>query len=114
MQNKKSTAIIPKRRALLYAQWLEHFASWEVSGQTKQAYCLSNNLSFDAFKKQFSRSRQTTKRVQSQSSKYFTPVQLIDTPASRAIEFVFTSGVVVKISSSAPLHSVLKSLEAYL
>jgi hypothetical protein len=71
-------------------------------------YCLSNNLFFDAFKKQFSRSRQTTKRVQSQSSKYFTPVQLIDTPASQAIEFVFTSGVVVKISSSAPLHSVAK------
>ena len=114
MQNKKSTAIIPKRRALLYAQWLEHFASWQVSGQTKQAYCLSNNLSFDAFKKQFSRSRQTTKRVQQRPSEHFIPVQLIDVPISQAIEFIFTSGVVMKIASSAPLHSVLKSLEAYL
>lgn len=113
MQSKKSTAIIPKRRALLYTQWLEHFACWQKSGQSRESYCLSNNLSIGAFKKQYSRSQQTKKGVQ-RSSGNFVPVQLIDTPAFGAIEFIFTSGVVMKISSSAPLHSVLKSLEAYL
>ena len=113
MQNKKSTAIMPKRRVLLYEQWLEHFACWQKSGQSRESYCLSNNLSIGAFKKQHARSRQTKKGVQ-RSPINFVPVQLMDAPASQAIEFIFTSGVVMKISSSAPLHSVLKSLEAYL
>ena len=113
MQHKESTPRAPKRRPLLYAEWLEHFTSWKASGQTQQAYCLSNNLSLVAFIKQYSRKKKTEK-ITPQSTGNFLPVQLIDTPVSQPIELIFRSGMVMKIPSSVPFDSVLKSLKSYL
>ena len=112
MQNKESTARAP-RRPLLYAEWVEHFTSWKASGQTKQLYCLSNNLSLVAFIKQYSRNKKIEKTTP-QSTGNFLPVQLIGTPESQPIELTFRSGLVMKIPSSVPFDSVLKSLKTYL
>ena len=109
MQDKKLT----ERKRLLYSKWLKHIGSWESSGQMKQDYCIAHNLSFDAFKKPYTKYKQATRKTQ-QSPGHFIPVQLTDITKPQAIELIFPGGLLIKIPPSLSLHSVFKSLKIYL
>ena len=115
MHNKNSSTTPIKRQRLLHTQWLEHFSAWNTSGQTQQAYCLSQNFSLQAFKKHYARYRNQLKNKMLQASEpLFIPVQLTDTAESEHMEFIFRSGVILKIPSSVSLKTTLESLEPYL
>jgi hypothetical protein len=124
MDNKTATKLLVKRRPRLsYAQWLDHFSCWQKSDQTQEAYCGAHQLSLPSFKKHRSRSQQETKSEREREIKkaaktatHFVPLQLTPSvsPAASDIEFIFRSGVVMKIPATSSLRSVLKSLEDYL
>lgn len=116
----KSAATAPtKPPRLLFVQWLEHFQVWQSSDQTVEEYCQLNHLSVKAFKKQYNRSRREAAQtngttLSALTAKQFAPVTLVGASSTSAIEFIFRSGVVMKIPASSSLPAVLKSLEAYL
>jgi hypothetical protein len=116
MHNKNSLAVTVKRTRLVYAQWLEHFSAWTASGQTQQAYCLSQNLSLQAFKKHYARHRrhQNENKITPPLDPLFIAVKLTRPVETERIEFIFRSGVILKIPASVSLKSMLKSLEHYL
>lgn len=114
MQNKEAIKVISKRKRLLYSEWLKHFYCWQASGQTKQAYCIAHNISFEAFKKQYSVRNKESKKIVEKSPCAFVPVQLSNEPITQVIELIFPSGVLIKIPSSLPLPSVIKSVKNYL
>ena len=119
MHDEKTDDVIIKRPNVLYARWLEHFAVWQESDQTEEAYCALHNLSVKAFKKQYARYKRASflssnTNPQESPAKNFASVKLIGSSVPSAIEFIFRSGVVMKIPPSVSLPSILKSLEAYL
>lgn len=119
MHDEATDEVIIKRPNVMYARWLEHFAVWQAGDQTEEAYCALHNLSVKAFKKQYSRYKRASSlssntNPQESPTKNFASVKLIGSSVSCAIEFIFRSGVVMKIPSQALLPSILKSLEAYL
>lgn len=119
MHDEKTDDVIIKRPNVMYARWLEHFAVWQESDQTEEAYCALHNLSVKAFKKQYSRykrasSLSSSTNPQGSPTKNFASVKLIGPSVPSAIELIFRSGVVMKIPASVPLTSILQSLSSYL
>ena len=122
MQGKKTNKELTKKHPrLFYEEWLKHFAVWQASGESQANYCERHNLSLKAFKKQYSRSRQEGALAKNENTVStpkpagnFVPVKLVGASAITAIEFIFRSGVVMKIPYSCCLSSVLNSLEDYL
>jgi hypothetical protein len=94
MHNKSSSEVTVKRKRLVYAQWLEHFSAWKASDQTQKAYCLSHNLSLQAFKKHYARHRrhQSENKITPFLDPLFIPVQLTSSVEAERIEFIFRSG----------------------
>ncbi len=123
MQGKKTNEEIIKRPRLFYEKWLKHFAAWQASGESEAKYCARYNLSLKAFKKHYWRSRKEKALTENsggsvvsrpQPAGNFAPVKLVGVSTTATIEFIFRSGVVMKVPSSASLVAVLKSLEIYL
>lgn len=76
----------------LASYWLQQIEAWQSSGQTQQAYCKTNALSYHRFGYWRRKFRQ---QVQSQKGSGFVPVTHSATSQSAGLSLAFPSGLVL-------------------
>ena len=80
----------------LSSYWLQQIEAWQSSGETQQAYCKTNELSYHRFGYWRRKFRQQSQEVQSQKGSGFVPVTPSATPPSAGLSLVFPSGLVLR------------------
>ena len=76
--------------------WLQQIEAWQSSGQTQQAYCKSNNLSYHRFGYWRRKFRQQSQEAQSQKDSGFVPVTPSAATQSAGLSLAFPSGLVLR------------------
>ena len=80
----------------LASHWLQQIEAWQSSGQTQQAYCTTNDLSYHRFGYWWRKFRQQSQEVQSQKGSGFVPVTHSTTSQSAGLSLAFPSGLVLR------------------
>jgi transposase len=80
----------------LASYWLQQIEAWPSSGQTQQAYCKTNELSYHRFGYWRRKFRQCSQETQSQKGSGFVPVTQSATSQSVGLSLVFPSGLVLR------------------
>jgi hypothetical protein len=80
----------------LASYWLQQIEAWQSSGQTQQAYCTTNDLSYHRFGYWWRKFRQQSQEVQSQKGSGFVPVTHSATSQSAGLSLAFPSGLVLR------------------
>jgi hypothetical protein len=80
----------------LASYWLQHIEAWQSSGQTQQAYCKTNELSYHRFGYWSRKFRQQSQEAQSQKGSGFVPVTHSATSQSAGLSLAFPSGLVLR------------------
>ena len=76
--------------------WLQQIEAWQSSGQTQQAYCKSNNLSYHRFGYWRRKFRQQSQEAQSQKDSGFVPVTHSAISQSVGLSLAFPNGLVLR------------------
>ena len=80
----------------LASYWLQQIEAWQSSGQTQQAYCKTNELSYHRFGYWRRKFRQRSQAAQSQKGSGFVPVTHSATSQSVGLSLAFPSGLVLR------------------
>ena len=80
----------------LASYWLQQIEAWQSSGQTQQAYCTTNDLSYHRFGYWWRKFRQQSQEVLSQKGSGFVPVTHSATSPSAGLSLAFPSGLVLR------------------
>ena len=80
----------------LASYWLQQIEAWQSSGQTQQAYCKSNNLSYHRFGYWRRKFRQQSQEAQSQKGSGFVPVTHSAISQSVGLSLAFPNGLVLR------------------
>jgi len=80
----------------LASYWLQQIAAWPSSGQTQQAYCKANKLSYHRFGYWRRKFLQQSQEAHSQKGSGFVPVTHSATSQSAGLSLVFPSGLVLR------------------
>ena len=80
----------------LASYWLQQIEAWQSSGQTQQAYCKANELSYHRFGYWRRKFRQQSQEVQSQKGSGFVPVTPSAATQSAGLSLAFPSGLVLR------------------
>jgi hypothetical protein len=80
----------------LASYWLQQIEAWQSSGQTQQAYCKTNALSYHRFGYWRRKFRQQSQEAQSQKGSGFVPVTHSATSHSAGLSLAFPSGLVLR------------------
>ena len=78
----------------LASYWLQQIEAWQSSGQTQQAYCKTNELSYHRFGYWRRKFRQQSQEAQSQ--KCFVPVTHSAISQPTGLSLAFPSGLVLR------------------
>ena len=87
---------MPSEAESLARYWLQQIEAWQSSGQTQQAYCKTNDLSYHRFGYWRRKFRQQSLEAQSQKGSGFVPVIHSATSQSAGLSLVFPSGLVLR------------------
>ena len=80
----------------LASYWLQQIEAWQSSGQTQQAYCKTNDLSYHRFGYWLRKFRRQSQEAQSQKGSGFVPVTHSATSPSAGLSLAFPSGLVLR------------------
>ena len=80
----------------LASYWLQQIEAWQSSGQTQQAYCKINELSYHRFGYWRRKFRQQSQEVRSQKGSGFVPVTPSAATQSAGLSLAFPSGLVLR------------------
>ena len=80
----------------LASYWLQQIEAWQSSGQTQQAYCTTNALSYHRFGYWRRKSRQQSQETQSRKGSGFVPVTHSATSQSAGLSLAFPNGLVLR------------------
>jgi hypothetical protein len=80
----------------LASYWLQQIEAWQSSGQTQQAYCKTNELSYHRFGYWRRKFRQQSQAAQSQKDSGFVPVTHSATSQSAGLSLAFPNGLVLR------------------
>ena len=80
----------------LASYWQQQIAAWQSSGQTQQAYCKTNDLSYHRFGYWLRKFRRQSQEAQSQKGSGFVPVTHSATSQSAGLSLAFPSGLVLR------------------
>ena len=80
----------------LASYWLQQIEAWQSSGQTQQAYCKTNELSYHRFGYWRRKFRQQSQEAQSQKGSGFVPVTHSATFQSAGLSLAFPNGLVLR------------------
>ena len=80
----------------LASYWLQQIEAWQSSGQTQQAYCKTNELSYHRFGYWRRKFRQQSQEAQSQKGSGFVPVTPSAATQSAGLSLAFPSGLVLR------------------
>ena len=80
----------------LASYWQQQIEAWQSSGQTQQAYCKSNALSYHRFGYWSRKFRQQSQESQSQKGSGFVPVTHSATSQSAGLSLALPSGLVLR------------------
>mgnify|MGYP001820289440 CR=1 FL=1 len=80
----------------LASYWLQQIKAWQSSGQTQQAYCKTNELSYHRFGYWSRKFRQQSQEAQSRKSSGFVAVTHSATSPSAGLSLAFPSGLVLR------------------
>ena len=78
----------------LASYWLQQIEAWQSSGQTQQAYCKANKLSYHRFG--YWRRKFLQQSQEAQSQKGFVPVTHSAASQSAGLSLVLPSGLVLR------------------
>ena len=87
---------MPSEAESLARYWLQQIEAWQSSGQTQQAYCKANELSYHRFGYWRRKFRQQSQEVQSQKGSGFVPVTPSAATQSAGLSLAFPSGLVLR------------------
>ena len=76
----------------LASYWLQQIEAWPSSGQTQQAYCKTNALSYHRFGYWRRKFRQQSQEAQNQKGSGFVPVTHSATSQSAGLSLAFPNG----------------------
>jgi len=76
--------------------WQQHIEAWRSSGQTQQAYCKVNELSYHRFGYWHRKFRRQSQQAKSQKGSGFVPVTHSATSQSVGLSLAFPSGLVLR------------------
>ena len=97
----------------LASYWLQQIEVWQSSGQTQQAYCKTNDLSYHRFGYWLRKFRRQSQEAQSQKSSGFVPVTHSAPSQSTGLSLALPSGLVLRgiAADNLPLvHQLLSRL----
>ena len=94
----------------LASYWQQQIAAWQSSGQTQQAYCKTNDLSYHRFGYWLRKFRRQSQEAQSQKGSGFVPVTHSDTSQSAGLSLALPSGLVLRGISGDNLPVVYQLL----
>ena len=80
----------------LASYWHNQIEAWQSSGQTQQAYCKTNELSYHRFGYWRRKFRQRSQEAQSRKGSGFVPVTPSATSQSTGLSLAFPSGLVLR------------------
>ena len=80
----------------LASYWLQQIEAWQSSGQTQQAYCKTNDLSYHRFGYWLRKFRRQAQEAQSQKGSSFVPVTHSAPSQSTGLSLAFPSGLVLR------------------
>ena len=80
----------------LSSYWLQQIEAWQSSGQTQQAYCNANKLSYHRFGYWRRKFLQQSQEAQSQKGSGFVPVTHSATSPSAGLSLAFPNGLVLR------------------
>ena len=80
----------------LASYWLQQIEAWQSSGQTQQAYCKTNALSYHRFGYWSRKFRQQSQEAQSQKDSGFVPVTHSAISQPTGLSLAFPSGLVLR------------------
>ena len=80
----------------LASYWLQQIEAWQSSGQTQQAYCKTNDMSYHRFGYWRRKFLQQSQEVQSRKGSGFVPVTHSATSPSAGLSLAFPSGLVLR------------------
>lgn len=80
----------------LSSYWLQQIEAWPSSGQTQQAYCKTNELSYHRFGYWRRKFLQQSQEAQSQQGSGFVPVTHSAASQSAGLSLVLPSGLVLR------------------
>ena len=80
----------------LSSYWLQQIEAWQSSGQTQQAYCKTNELSYHRFGYWRRKFLQQSQEAQSQQGSGFVPVSHSVTSQSAGLSLALPSGLVLR------------------
>lgn len=88
----------------LASYWRQQIEAWQSSGQTQQAYCRANELSYHRFGYWRRKFRQQSQDAQSQKGSGFVPVTRAG-PSPAGLSLAFPSGLVLRgiVSDNLPV-----------
>ena len=90
--------------------WLQQIEAWQSSGQTQQAYCKSNALSYHRFGYWRRKFRQRSQKAQKQKGSGFVPVTHSAIAPSAGLSLAFPSGLVLRGIAGDNLPAVYQLL----
>ena len=80
----------------LASYWQQQIETWQSSGQTQQAYCKANDLSYHRFGYWWRKFRQQAQEVQSQKGSGFVPVTHSAPSQCTGLSLALPSGLVLR------------------
>ena len=80
----------------LASYWLQQIEAWQSSGQTQQAYCKTNELSYHRFGYWSRKFRRQSQEAQSQKGSSFVPVTHPATSQSAGLSLALPNGLVLR------------------
>jgi len=80
----------------LSSYWLQQIEAWQSSGQTQQAYCKANALSYHRFGYWRRKFLQQSQETQSRKGSGFVPVSHSVTSPSAGLSLALPSGLVLR------------------
>lgn len=112
MLSKKKSHSGQKDKRLRHNQWLSHIACCAKQKLNPKDYCVQQGLSLKGFKQH----EWLERRKQKQTPSNFALVKVVNEPVAVVshYEIVYPRGVHLRVPTSSPLPTLLKSLEVYL
>lgn len=98
------------RSEALASHWQQHIEAWQSSGQTQQAYCKANALSYHRFGYWRHKLRQSSPAGQRQKDSGFVPVTHSESLQSAGLSLVFPSGLILRGIAGNNLSAVYQLL----
>ena len=80
----------------LASYWLQQIEAWQSSGQTQQAYCKTNDLSYHRFGYWLRKFRRLSQEAQGQKGSGFVPITHAATSQSAGLSLAFPNGLVLR------------------